>query len=55
MTVGRAFTGTFAGIAPASVPGFVAFQVVGLLVGVVLLLALYPDDRRAPVYREDLS
>jgi arsenate reductase len=42
VTIGRAFTDTFAGIAPASVPGFIAFQLVGLLVGVGLLLALYP-------------
>jgi glycerol uptake facilitator-like aquaporin len=42
VTVGRAFTGTFAGIAPASVPGFVGAQIIGLAVGVGLLLALYP-------------
>lgn len=42
VTVGRAFTDTFAGIAPASVPGFVVAQVVGLLVGVGLVVALYP-------------
>ncbi|NGM13307.1 aquaporin family protein [Verrucosispora sp. CWR15] len=43
VTVGRAFTDTFAGIAPGSVPGFVVAQVVGLAVGVGLLAALYPD------------
>ncbi|SFF38667.1 arsenate reductase [Actinoplanes philippinensis] len=48
VTVGRAFTDTFAGIAPASVPGFVGFQLVGLFVGVGLLLALYPDAGRSP-------
>ncbi len=42
VTIGRAFTDTFAGIAPASVPGFVAAQLVGLLLGVGLVLALYP-------------
>jgi glycerol uptake facilitator-like aquaporin len=42
VTIGRAFTDTFAGIAPASVPGFIAAQLVGLLVGVGLLLALHP-------------
>ncbi|WP_127506270.1 aquaporin [Actinoplanes solisilvae] len=47
VTVGRAFTDTFAGIAPASVPGFVAAQIVGLLVGVGLLLALYPSAGEA--------
>ncbi|BCJ53455.1 transport protein [Actinoplanes sp. NBRC 14428] len=46
VTIGRAFTDTFAGIAPGSVPGFVAFQIVGLLIGVGLLLALYPDVGR---------
>ncbi|MCI4061136.1 aquaporin family protein [Micromonospora sp. R77] len=47
VTVGRAFTDTFAGIAPGSVPGFVAAQLVGLAVGTTLLLALYPDAGRA--------
>jgi glycerol uptake facilitator-like aquaporin len=42
VTIGRAFTDTFAGIAPASVPGFVAAQLVGLVAGVALLLVLYP-------------
>jgi len=47
VTVGRAFTDTFAGIAPVSVPAFVVAQVVGLLVGVGLVLALYPGAGRA--------
>jgi glycerol uptake facilitator-like aquaporin len=42
VTIGRAFTDTFAGIAPTSVPGFVVAQLVGLVVGVAILLALYP-------------
>jgi arsenate reductase len=42
VTLGRAFTDTFAGIAPGSVPGFVLAQLAGLAVGVALLLALYP-------------
>jgi glycerol uptake facilitator-like aquaporin len=42
VTVGRAFTDTFAGIAPASVPGFVVAQIVGLVVGLGLLTVLYP-------------
>jgi arsenate reductase len=42
VTIGRAFTDTFAGIAPASIPGFVLAQIAGLLAGVVLLAALYP-------------
>jgi arsenate reductase len=47
VTLGRAFTDTFAGIAPVSVPGFIAFQIAGLLVGVGLLSALYPDAGRS--------
>ncbi|MEV0004336.1 MIP/aquaporin family protein [Micromonospora sp. NPDC050980] len=42
VTVGRAFTDTFAGIAPASVPGFVAAQLVGGLVAVAALAIWYP-------------
>ena len=42
VTVGRAFTDSFAGIAPASVPGFVAAQVIGAIVGIGLVAALYP-------------
>ena len=47
VTIGRAFTDTFAGIAPASVPGFIIAQLIGLLAGVGLVLALYPDAGRA--------
>ncbi|WP_249998318.1 MIP/aquaporin family protein [Actinoplanes sp. M2I2] len=47
VTVGRAFTDTFAGIQPASVPGFVLAQLGGLVVGTGLLLALYPTAGRA--------
>jgi glycerol uptake facilitator-like aquaporin len=43
VTIGRAFTDTFAGIAPASVPGYLIAQLAGLAVGVGLLVALYPD------------
>jgi glycerol uptake facilitator-like aquaporin len=42
VTVGRAFTDTFAGIAPSSVPGFIAAQAAGGAVGMALVLALYP-------------
>ncbi|MEU6236866.1 MIP/aquaporin family protein [Kitasatospora sp. NPDC047058] len=46
VTVGRAFTDTFAGIAPASVLPFVAAQLVGLAVGVALVAVLF--GRPAP-------
>ncbi|MGC4852902.1 aquaporin [Micromonospora sp. DT4] len=42
VTIGRAFTDTFAGIAPTSLPGFVVAQFVGGLVGVAALAAWYP-------------
>jgi len=42
ITVGRMFSNSFAGIAPASAPSFIAAQLVGGLVAVVALLALYP-------------
>jgi len=44
VTVGRAFSDTFAGIAPSSVPGFVLAQLVGAAVGVALAATLYPKD-----------
>ena len=43
VTVGRMFSDTFAGIAPVSVPGFIAAQIVGGLIGLALISALYPD------------
>lgn len=43
ISVGRMFSDTFAGIAPASVPGFVVAQVVGGVAAIVVLRTLYPD------------
>jgi glycerol uptake facilitator-like aquaporin len=43
VTIGRVFTDTFAGIAPSSAPPFILAQLVGLAVGIVVILALYPD------------
>lgn len=42
VTVGRMFSDTFAGISPESVPGFIAAQLVGALVGLALICVLYP-------------
>jgi glycerol uptake facilitator-like aquaporin len=47
VTIGRAFSDTFAGIAPASLLGFVIAQIVGATVGVGLLALLYPRAGRA--------
>lgn len=43
VTVGRMFSDTFAGIAPSSAPGFIAAQIVGALIGLALIVVLYPD------------
>src|SRR3954447_22111174 len=43
ITVGRMFSDTFAGIAPASAPGFIAAQLVGALAALGLIRALYPQ------------
>src|SRR4051794_2839405 len=43
VSIGRAFTDTFAGIEPASVPAFIAFQLVGGALAVLLIRTLYPD------------
>lgn len=43
VTVGRVFSDTFTGIAPASVPGFLLAQLVGGAAGVALVRALYPE------------
>jgi glycerol uptake facilitator-like aquaporin len=42
ITIGRMFTGTFAGIAPASVPSFIAAQVTGGILAAGVIKALYP-------------
>src|ERR1700694_2469061 len=47
VTIGRAFSDTFAGIAPGSVPVFVVFQLVGSAVAIALVRYLYPGVRAA--------
>jgi len=42
VTIGRVFTDTFAGIAPASVLPFLAAQLVGAAIGVGLTILLFP-------------
>ncbi|MGW3209162.1 aquaporin [Streptomyces sp. NPDC001135] len=41
VTIGRAFTGTFAGIAPASVAPFLAAQLAGAVLGLALVAACF--------------
>jgi glycerol uptake facilitator-like aquaporin len=43
ITVGRALSNTFAGIAPSSVPSFIAAQILGGLAAVGLIWVLYPS------------
>ena len=43
ISIGRIFSNTFAGIAPASVPGYVVAQIVGGVAAIALLRVLYPD------------
>ena len=42
ITIGRMFSDTFAGIAPSSVPAFIAAQILGGAVAVLVIRALYP-------------
>lgn len=46
VTIGRIFSDSFAGIAPGSVLPFIAMQLIGGVVGAVLVAALYPRTRR---------
>src|SRR5215207_4194963 len=43
VTIGRAFSDTFAGIEPASVPMFIVAQLVGVGAATGLVLVIYPD------------
>jgi glycerol uptake facilitator-like aquaporin len=49
ITVGRVFSDTFAGIAPASAPVYVLAQLVAVAVAVPLLRVLHPAPTAAPV------
>jgi arsenate reductase len=48
VTIARAFSDSFAGIAPASVPGFVAAQVAGGVVAFALLSLLFEQTPSSP-------
>jgi len=43
ISVGRMFSNSFAGIAPASVPGFVAAQLLGGACAIIAVRVLYPE------------
>ena len=43
-TIARTLSDTFAGIAPSSAPMFIAMQLAGAAIAVVLIRYLYPPD-----------
>jgi len=45
VTIGRSLTDTYAGIAPSSVPAFIAAQIIGGAVGTLLAVVMYPLRR----------
>ena len=55
ITIGRMFSDTFAGIAPASVLPFIGAQVIGGTLAVLVLRALYPGITAATAAQSDSS
>jgi glycerol uptake facilitator-like aquaporin len=51
ITVGRMFSDTFAGIAPSSVPSFIGAQIIGGVLAVGIVKALYPAITAADAAR----
>jgi glycerol uptake facilitator-like aquaporin len=49
VTIARAMSDTFTGIAPAGVPGFIAAQLVGMLAAIVAARWLWPAEKARPV------
>ncbi|MDY0816832.1 MIP/aquaporin family protein [Kitasatospora purpeofusca] len=47
VSIGRAFTDTFAGIAPSSLPGFLGMQLIGGVVGLALVALIFTHRRKA--------
>ena len=52
VTIARMFSDTFAGIAPGSVPSFIAMQLLGAALGAGAVLLLRPTATRQPITRE---
>lgn len=52
VTIGRTLTDTYAGIAPVSVPAFIAAQLVGGTIGTILAVTVYPA-RPARVHADE--
>lgn len=49
VTIGRAFTDSFAGIAPASIGGFIAAQLLATIAAIAAILTWYPHATLSPV------
>ena len=47
VTIARMFSDTFAGIAPASAPGFILMQLIGASIGGALIVLLHPRTQEA--------
>jgi glycerol uptake facilitator-like aquaporin len=45
VTIGRSLTSTYAGIAPSSVPAFIAAQIIGGVLGTLLAVVVHPIRR----------
>jgi glycerol uptake facilitator-like aquaporin len=45
VTIGRVFSDTFAGIAPGSVVGFIAFQIIGAAIALGLVNLMFAKKR----------
>ena len=54
VTVGRMLSDTFAGIAPASVPGFIIAQCVGAIIAVLVVIVLWPKHSPASAVAFDV-
>ncbi|MFE7774057.1 aquaporin [Streptomyces sp. NPDC057445] len=48
VSIGRAFTDTFAGIAPGSLPGFIGAQLAGAVVGLALVAIIFMPGKDGP-------
>jgi glycerol uptake facilitator-like aquaporin len=53
VTIGRTLTNTYAGIAPASAPAFIAAQITGAAIGTGLAVIIHPAPAPAPALQED--
>jgi glycerol uptake facilitator-like aquaporin len=53
VTTGRMLTSTYAGIAPASAPGFIAAQIAGAVLGTTLAVIINPAPAQAPAAGQD--